>query len=252
MKLWLQSFWQSPRALNVFAGLLAAVAVGIAGYAGVQWLGRLKAFNIQEVVVSGMRGEQDLAHQNPAFIRQAILRQLRGNLLTVKLDAVQSAFAQAPWIRHVSVRRVWPNRLWVVLEEHQAVATLNDDYLVNQQGEAYMAVADDTLASLPALVGDKQDAGLMLARFKQMNEWLLPSKQQAVRLILSERRAWTVVLSNQTTLDIGRDDLQPSTQDRVQRWVKTWTTAQQAAGVGNGVRIDLRYPNGYAVARGAS
>jgi cell division protein FtsQ len=252
MKRLLQSFWQNPRALNVLAGLLAAVAVLLAGYAGMHGLGRLKAFNIKEVVVTGMRGEQDLMHQNPAFIKQAIVRQLRGNLLTVKLDVVQSTFAQAPWIRHVSVRRVWPNRLWVVLEEHQAVATLNDDYLVNQQGEAYMAVADDTQNNLPALVGDRQDAGLMLARFKQMNEWLAPSKQKAVRLILSERRAWTVVLSNQMTLDIGRDDLQPSTQDRVQRWVKTWSTAQQAAGVGNSVRIDLRYPNGYAVARGAS
>ena len=252
MKLWLQSFWQNPRALTVFASLLAAVAISIAAYAGVQWLGRLKTFNIQEVVVSGMRGEQDLAHQNPTFIRQAILRQLRGNFLTVRLDRVQNAFAQAPWIRHVSVRRVWPNRLWVVLEEHQAVATLNDDYLVNQQGEAYMAVADDTLASLPALVGDRQDAGLMLARFKQMNEWLAPSKQQAVRLVLSERRAWTVVLSNQMILDIGRDDLQPSMQERVQRWVRTWATAEQVAGVGKSVRIDLRYPNGYAVARVSS
>jgi cell division protein FtsQ len=251
MKRLLQSFWQSPRALNVLAGLLAAVAVLLAVYAAMQGLGRLKAFNIKEVVVTGMRGEQDLMHQNPAFIKQAIVRQLRGNLLTVKLDVVQSTFAQAPWIRHVSVRRVWPNRLWVVLEEHQAVATLNDDYLINQQGEAFMAVADGAQSLLPGFVGDLKDAGLMLARYKELNDWLAPSQTKADKLILSERRAWTVVLSNQITLEIGRDDLQPSAQKRVQRWARTWSTAQQVASSPQSKRVDLRYPNGYAISRSA-
>jgi cell division protein FtsQ len=257
MKLWLTTLWQNPRVLNTLAVLCLGAALLTGTTAGVYWLKRHSLFNIKEVVVTGMRGEQDLAHQNPAFIRQAIVRQLRGNLLTVQLDSVQNAFAQAPWVRHVSVRRVWPNRLWVVLEEHQAVATLNEDWLVNQQGEAYMAVADDTLGQLPALVGDKQDASLILERLNQINEWLAPSPHRAVRLVLSDRRAWTAQLSNHMLLELGRDDLLPSAQDRVQRWVRTWPTAQQTANPNAASspavtgKIDLRYPNGYAVARAA-
>lgn len=246
------SLWQSPAVLNALAAVLACAALCVAGVAGVYWLKRLPLFNIKEVVVTGLRGEPDLSHQNPTFIKQAIVRQLQGNLMTVDLNVVQKTFAQAPWIRHVSVRRVWPNRLWVVLEEHQAVASLNDDYLVNEQGEAFMAVADGSQANLPALFGDVQDAGLMLSRLRELNDWLTPNKVKASALILSERRAWTAVLSNQLTLDIGRDDLQPTAQARVQRWAKTWTTAQQAAGGGAASRVDLRYPNGYAISRAAS
>lgn len=244
--------WQTASALNVIAAVLAGAALLLAGIAGTYWVKRHTLFNIKEVVVTGMRGEQDLSHQNPTFIRQAIVRQLRGNLMTVQLDAVQNTFAQAPWIRHVNVRRVWPNRLWVVLEEHQAVATLNEDYLVNQQGEAYMAVADGTSAELPVLIGDKQDAHLMLMRYRELNTWLAPSKLTVARLFLSERRAWTVVLSNHMTLEIGRDDLKPAASQRVTQWAKTWATAQQAAGVIGSLHIDLRYPNGYAVSRTAS
>jgi cell division protein FtsQ len=252
MKRLLQTLWQNPRALNTLAGLIAAVALLLAICAGVQSLVRLKAFNIKEVIVTGMRGEQDLMHQNPTFIRQAIVRQLRGNLMTVQLDSVQSTFAQAPWVRHVNVRRVWPNRLWVALEEHQAVALLNEDLLVNQQGEAYTAVTDDTLNELPQFIGDRQDASLMLARYRELNTWLVPSKLSVKRLFLSERRAWTAVLSNRITLEIGRDDLAPAASQRVNQWAKTWATAQQAAGAVGSLHIDLRYPNGYAISRTAS
>ncbi len=244
--------WQTASVLNVLAALLASTAVVLIGLAGVYWVKRHSLFNIKEVVVTGMRGEQDLSHQNPTFIRQAIVRQLRGNLMTLQLDSVQTTFSQAPWIRHVNVRRVWPNRLWVVLEEHQAVASLNEDHLVNQQGEAYMAVADGTSTELPSLIGDKQDARLMLMRYRELNTWLAPSKLTVTRLFLSERRAWTVVLSNNITLEIGRDDLKPNASKRVTQWAKTWATAQQATGAAGSLHIDLRYPNGYAVSRTAS
>jgi cell division protein FtsQ len=252
MKQKLFLMWQTASVLNVLAAVFASVAILLVGAAGIYWVKRHALFNIKEVLVTGMRGEQDLLHQNPTFIRQAIVSQLRGNLMTVQLDAVQSVFAQAPWIRHVNVRRVWPNRLWVVLEEHQAVASLNEDYLVNQQGEAYMAVADGTSVELPVLIGDKQDARLMLTRYRELNTWLAPSKLTVTRLFLSERRAWTVVLSNQMTLEIGRDDLKPIASQRVTQWAKTWATAQQAAGAIGSLHIDLRYPNGYAVSRTAS
>lgn len=244
------TLWQSPAVLNALAAMLASAALVIAGTAAVYWVKRHSAFTIKEVVVTGMRGEQDLLHQNPAFIKQAIVSQLRGSLMTVQLDAVQNTFAQAPWIRHVQVRRVWPNRLWVVLEEHQAVATLNDDYLVNQQGEAYMAVADDTQGELPVLVGSRQEAALMLARLRELNRWLMPSQLSVSQLFFSERRAWTAVLSNRMTLEIGRDDLLPPTSQRVEQWARTWAAAQPATGAS--LHIDLRYPNGYAVRRTAS
>jgi cell division protein FtsQ len=252
MKEKLLLLWQSTAMLNILAGVFSGVALVLAGLAGTYWVKRHSLFNIKEIVVTGMRGELDLVHQNPAFIKQVLLRQLRGNLMTVQLDAVQNTFSQAPWIRHVNVRRVWPNRLWVVLEEHQAVATLNEDYLVNQQGEAYLAVADDAQNDLPVFVGDKQDAKVMLQRFRELNQWLTPNKVTVHRLFLSERRAWTAELSNKITLEIGRDDLKPAASERVTQWAKTWTTAQQAAGALTSTRIDLRYPNGYAISRPAS
>jgi cell division protein FtsQ len=252
MKNKLLSLWQSTSVLNTLAAVLASLALVLLVLGASQWVKRHSLFNIKEVVVTGMRGQQDLVHQNPVFIKQAILRQLRGNLLTVELHRVQTAFAQAPWIRHVSVRRVWPNRLWVGLEEHQAVATMNDDYLVNQQGEAYMAVADDASMDLPILIGDRQDAPLMMQRYRELNQWLAPNKITVSRLFLSERRAWTAELSNKMTLEIGRDDLKPTANERVVQWAKTWATAQQATGTSNSLRIDLRYPNGYAISRPAS
>jgi hypothetical protein len=37
----------------------------------------------------------------------------------------------------------------------------------------------------------------------------------------------------------------------VSQWAKTWASAQQAAGAVGSLHVDLRYPNGYAISRGA-
>ena len=243
----LASLWSNYTVLNRMAAVCAISAIALVTATAVLWTQRLAAFSIKEVVVTGLRGQQDLAHQNTAFIQRAVLPQLRGNYLTVRLGDVQTAFAQAAWIRHVNVRRVWPNRLWVEIEEHQAVAMLNDDRLVNEQGESFMAEADETLAQLPVLQGAEKDAARMLVRLQELNRWLAPSKAKAVKLQMSERRAWTAELSNNVVLEIGRDDLLPSAQERVSRFAKTWNTSRN---VTNGAKyVDLRYTNGYAVKR---
>ena len=247
MKNWFATLWLNDTLLDRVALALTMLALGLAAAAGVLWTQRLAVFQIKEVVVTGLRGAKDLAHQNPAFIQRAVLPQLKGNYLTVQLPEVQAAFAQAAWIRHANVRRVWPNRLWVEIEEHQPVARLNEEHLINIQGEPFMAELDDSLQKLPHLVGAQSEATTMLARLRELNTWLASSQVATRTLYLSERRAWTAELSNALVLELGRDELIPRTQERVARWAKTWRAAR--ASVGEGRRIDLRYTNGYAVER---
>jgi cell division protein FtsQ len=254
LKLWLYSFWNKPAILNSLAALMLCAAISLVGMAASSWVKRHAWFDIKALVITGMRGNADLLHQNTGFIKSKIMPHLRGNFFTADLSAVQTKFKETAWLRHAEVRRVWPNRLWVILEEHQAVAKLNQDLLINAQGEPFLGLSDQASSEkwqkLPQLYGEQVDIPLIQARFQALNEWLAPTRLSVKQLSFSERRAWTAVLSNNIVLDIGRDDLQPATQQRVIRWVNTWATAQQAVNLKTGSRIDLRYPNGYAVSKG--
>ena len=249
LKLWWLSCWNKPTVLNVLAGLMLVSALSLIVITGSSWVQRHPWFNIKELVVTGMRGLTDTSHQENKIIKYQLMPRIKGNFFTVDLDTVQHLFQDNPWVRHAVVRRVWPNRLWVVLEEHQPVAKLNDDLLVNQYGELFLGVlkGTDIWQNLPQFYGDKNNVDIIQAHFHQLNQWLLPKKLSIRQLYFSERRAWTAVLSNNIVLEIGRDDLQPNIETRIKRWVNTWATAQQAANFKPYSRIDLRYPNGYAV-----
>jgi len=43
---------------------------------------------------------------------------------TADLDAVRAAFESVPWVRKAMVRREWPNKLIVTVEEHRGIGHL--------------------------------------------------------------------------------------------------------------------------------
>ena len=62
------------------------------------------------------------------------------------------------------------------------------------------------------------------------------------RLVLDERRSWSMLLSNGVELQLGRNE----TERRIQRFVKVFSM-QNAPNIDDIKYIDLRYPNGFAM-----
>ena len=55
-------------------------------------------------------------------IQAAVSDRIRGNFFAVSPADVRAGLEKLPWVRAASVRRVWPDRLEVALEEHVALA----------------------------------------------------------------------------------------------------------------------------------
>ena len=68
-----------------------------------------------------------------------------------------------PWVRSAMLRRVWPDRLEVALEEHVALARWRDTALVNDRGEVFEAATD---ARLPVFGGPEGSAAEMVAQYR--------------------------------------------------------------------------------------
>lgn len=251
LKNWLFSLWVSSRFINGLAAACALLAVLVALGSGAYAVQATQTFKIAAIEVTGLRGERDLAHQNEAFLRQTVVPQLSGSYFSLRLPDVQKAFAQSRWVRHVDVRRVWPNRIWVVVEEHQASALLNNNLLINDQGEAFAVMLDERDLALPLFLGDPRDSALLLARQRELDGWIAGLNVRTSAMTLSDRKAWTAILSNGMTLELGRDELTPPVAQRVAQWVAYWPTWVQSA-TSPVKRVDLRYPNGFAVQAGES
>ena len=172
-------------------------------------------------------------------VLQVVRHEVRGNFFTVNIDRVRRSVESLPWVRNVSIRREFPNRLVMELEEHQALAYWNSGALVNQQGEVF-AASDEQV--LPSFSGSEESSLEVTQRYAQFNQQLAAVDLTVTQIALSARHAWHLKLSNDIVLELGRDNV----EQRLARFVSVYPYS--LAKMQGGVRyVDLRYPNGFAV-----
>lgn len=202
-------------------------------WAGLVMASRLPMFDVQEIRIMGAQ------HVTMAQAGLAIRQYVTGNFFSVNLAAVRAIFIKLPWVRDASVRRRWPNGLEVTLEEHQPLARWNDDALLNREGEIFRAASDLNLPHLSGPQGSAQEVMQMWLNFSRI---LAPLHRVPVSVTLNDRRSWSVLLDNGMQIVLGHDQV----AWRLARWVNLYPAmaAQLDAPV---ARVDLRYPQGFAV-----
>ena len=241
--------WHDSRLMNALANtLLGATLLAVLASAA-WWLSQRPYFTLRGVAIEAAEGHP-LHHVSAPLLRAAVTRHVRGNFFAVDLDAVRVTFETVPWVRRASVRRVWPDRLVVRIEEHRAAALWQgderDDRLVNSQGEVFTAnVGDVEDEALPAFSGPAGQSSTMLALYRALLPVLRAQDMDVEQLALSTRGSWRVLLDSGATLELGRGT-EAEVLARTQRFVRTlpqvferWRAPLEYA--------DLRHADGYAV-----
>ena len=122
------------------------------------FVSRHAVFAIRGITVSG-----DVTHNNTLTLRANVAPHLLGTFFTLDLARARAVFEAVPWVRQAVVRREFPNRLRVQLQEHRAAAYWGpegESRLVNSFGEVFEAnVGEVEQDGLPRLQGpDGQSA----------------------------------------------------------------------------------------------
>lgn len=228
--------WDNPRLLNMAAGFLVGIAALAFSLAGMLAALRSSLFPVKEVVVTTV-----LAKTTRDEVEEAVRARAGGNFFAVSLGEVRAGLEQLPWVRGVAVRRVWPDRLEVALEEHVALARWGDDALVNTHGERFAGTVE---ASLPVFLGPAGSEREVARRYARFARIVAPLGSPLDRVVLTQRLAWQLRLQNGLHLMLGRDAGQA--EARLARFV-----AAHERTLGRLARrhdyVDLRYPNGFAL-----
>lgn len=243
--------WRDPRLTNAIASALFAVSALALIALVAAWIATRPVHALREVRIEAAPGTE-LRHVSSLLLGQSVRRALNGSFFTVDLDGLRAGVEQVPWVRKATIRKVWPNRLEIAIEEHRAFATWGDGRLMNTFGELYaanLAEADED-GPLPHFIGPAGSEQRLLERYEQLRRWVAPLGLHPQSLSLSARHAWSARLDDGTRLMLGRDE-GVAIEERVARWVE----AHPRVGARLGERIavvDLRYPNGFAVRVGGS
>lgn len=226
--------------------LVALLLLGIAALV-LHWAVRLPAFAIRSIGIEG-----DVAHNNVATIRANAVPKLAGSFFTMDLRQTQRAFESVPWVRQAVVRREWPDRLNVRLEEYAAAALWGGSdepearKLVSRHGEVFEAnIGDVEDDGLPTLRGPEGSAPQVLAMWQRLGPVATRMEARIDALSLSARGSWRAELDNGAVIELGRgsDD---EVIARTLRFVAT--LAQVTSRYGRSLEYaDLRHNEGYAL-----
>jgi cell division protein FtsQ len=236
--------WDNAPLLRNIANALFAFSVFAALYGAVYYVVHLPGlFPLHSVRLSVAPQRVDVSG-----ILETVRNEVQGNFFTADIARLRQALEKLPWVRNVSIRREFPHRLVVQLEEHQALARWNNNALVNRQGEVFVAESEQ---ALPGFIGQEGTSHEVTMHYEQFSKQLAVLNLHAAQLALSPRHAWQLRLNNGMVLELGREDM----QQRLARFVVGYPHMGgewQGAVESNTARyVDLRYRNGFAVRRTA-
>lgn len=227
--------WDNPRLLNAAAGFLVGITILATTLVAVHWFLRSSLFPLRTVEL-----RTPVQHSSRAQIEALLSRQAGGNFFAAGIVELRAALEQLPWVRRAAVRRVWPDRLEIVIEEHIAFARWGNEALVNTHGERFAGATD---ADLPVFLGPPGTEAEMTRLYTRFSALLTPLGSRLERLVLSPRHAWQLRLANGLQIMLGRDA--GLAEQRLHRFVEAY--ARTPGGRSGNDIVDLRYPNGFAL-----
>lgn len=235
------------RLMNALSVVLLVAAV-VSALLALGWWGlQHPVFGLTRITVLG-----DVGHNNAATLRANVVPRVTGNFFTADLAGVRKAFKEVPWVRDAVVRREFPNRLRVFVQEHRPVAfwgTDSDTTLVNSFGEVFEANPGDVEQDgLPRLVGPQDQSAQVLAMYRQLAPLFEGVDMGLDRLTLTARGSWQAQTDTEALIELGRGAPE-EVLARAQRFVQTVTQAASRYGrrAEAVLSVDLRHGDGYAI-----
>lgn len=218
--------------------LLGTVFMTVLFVAG-GWMAKQYAasFAVQHVMIQGEFHNRQ-AHE----IETLLMPYVRGDFFTVDLQGGQAAVMELPWVRHAGLRRQWPNRVTVSIEEQVPVARWGRDALLNDAGQVFQHEYIGETAQLPLLTGPGERAAEMLAQYRALDTQLRNGELFMAALSLSQRNTWTLKTKEGVVIELGGEKI----EERLQRLLSVWPERLKDRRE-RIASIDLRYSNGFAI-----
>ncbi len=135
--------------LPAAAGVVAVVLLAAAGAMAYSFLGRCGAFSVREIDMNPCE------HISREEIGGLLAGGARGNIWSLSAEEIGRRLRGHDWVRKVSVRKAFPDRLIVRVEERRPMAMINLDGLcyVDEDGSVFKRVTAYDAKDFPVITG---------------------------------------------------------------------------------------------------
>ncbi len=174
---------------------------------------------------------------------ESTLKQYLGQgFFSLDIHQVQQTLHAKSWTDSVSVRRVWPDILRVMVTEKKPVARWDGQHLLSDSARVFEA--DTKLFShLPVVHAASHPPAWVLQQFYRLEARFNRVDERLIALQVDSRGALSVELINGLQIKLGRKDIDHKIDRLVSIYLQQILPRREQI-----ERLDLRYSNGFAVA----
>lgn len=190
-------------------------------------------------------------------LKDAVGQYIEKGFYGLDIDDVRQSVEELSWVAHARVRRIWPGRIEVLVEEHEPSARWNDDQLLSKRLVLFAPPQlqldnpryhqwREVFAGLPQIRGVNGHHRELLDAYREYEHGLKKFGLTLAELEEDERGSRTLVLSNYVTVRLGYEEQAL----RMQRFLDVYERMKakiERQGDVSTARFDMRYSNGFAL-----
>jgi len=241
------------RVLTTLLLLVTFVGLLTASWFFISWLTKPGNFPFKKVELVNQ-----LENQKSKQLQRMTGNMMNGGFFSINVDQLRAdLLSRLPWVKSVSVRKVWPDKLLLKIIEHKPVARwlsveksnkLNETQLLSQSGIVFNPVLTDKqerqFAQMTLLTGTNSNAEKVLTNCAQINKRLKQLGLGIKQCGMNERRSWKLKLSlnNDLDLKLGKEKI----MQKLERFINVFS-GQLKQYLSSVESADLRYSNGFSV-----
>lgn len=201
--------------------------------------------NAENFPINTFKIEANYQHITRKCLEDILEKYTRQGFFSISVRELRNELTALNWADKVSVERIWPDILKIVVTEKQPVAIWNH-VLMTEDGLLFDLSPKEwrketTSDHLPELIGPKDQQLEVLQMFRKLSKLSELYGLHASSLALRDNQAWELGLTNGVLLRLGKRDI----ESRLQRFCASYSVV-----FGDKLEhlavVDLRYIHGMA------
>ena len=159
-----------------------------------------------------------------------------------KINILKKEIEKVPWVKSADIRRVYPGKIKIYIQEHTPIAIWNNKSYMNDVGDIFLI--QDIKKNLPVIISNQSRNKIMFLYFSLLLKYISDYNFdiEIKKIVENDIRSLSAHFSSGIIVKFGSKDI----GNKIHAFVKIYNTLNSSDLEKIGY-IDMRYSNGFSI-----
>ena len=164
------------------------------------------------------------------------------SFFNINMDYLKNSIEKVDWVRNANIRRSYPNKVIIFIEEYKPVAVWNNDFYISENGDIFSA--NKIEKKLPKLSSFAKRNIIIFEYFSLISDGILNNKinEKIYQIKENEIRSLTLLFTSNIAVKFGSKNI----KERIDTFLNIYKTLN-SSDLKKIRYIDMRYSNGFTI-----